>query len=74
MTALKRRLDKIEERLKTNSKYRDCELEIVVGVDDEPTRYFCRYSGGHKELITDRNVINELEAISGDEISVEIVD
>jgi hypothetical protein len=69
-----KRLNKLEERLKTNSKFKDCELEIVAGTDNEPTTYFCRYPDGHRELLTDRNVINELEAIPGDEISVEIVD
>ena len=74
MTALKRRLDKIEERLKTNEKFKGCELEIQVGVDDEPTRYFCRYSDGHVEQIMDNSLIDELANIPGDEISVEIVD
>jgi hypothetical protein len=71
---LKRRLNKIEERLKTNEKYRDCELEIQVGVDGEPTTYYCRYADGRREQITDSDIIRYLEDIPGDEISVEIID
>ena len=73
MNALERRFNKIEEKLMTDKKYKGCELEIQVGVDDEPTRYFCRYPDGHAEQITDSNVIDEL-AVLDDEISVEIVD
>jgi len=73
MTALKRRLDKLEEKLNTNSKYRGCELEIHPGVDDEPTQYYCRYPDGHREMITDSDIVSELEAID-DSISVEVID
>ena len=72
--ALEHRLKKLEDQFKTDAKYSGCELEIVVGVDDKPSKYYCRYPDGRKELITDNDVIDELEAIDGDEISVEIVD
>ena len=74
MNTLTRRFNKIERRLMTNKKYRGCELEIRVGVDGEPSKYYCRYPDGHREALTDSTIINELAAIPGDEISVEIVD
>ena len=70
---MNRRIDKLEETLKTNAKYMGCELEIRVGIDDEPTTYFCRYPDGHREQITDSNIVSELEDIDGS-ISVEVVD
>jgi hypothetical protein len=71
---LKRRLNKIEATLKADVKYKGCELEIEVGVDGEPTRYFCRYPDGHREQITDSSIVSELEDSSGDEINVEVID
>ena len=73
MNALERRFNKVEEKLMTDKKYRGCELEIQVGVDGEPTKYYCRYPDGHAELITDSSIIDELSALD-DEITVEIVD
>jgi|AntAceMinimDraft_9_1070365.scaffolds.fasta_scaffold01459_17 hypothetical protein len=74
MNALKRRFDKLEERLKTDKKYEGCELEIVVGTDGEPTKYYCLHPDGHSERITDNRIISELEAINDGSIAVEIVD
>ncbi|MGB9500376.1 MAG: hypothetical protein ACKVE4_11680 [Dissulfuribacterales bacterium] len=72
--ALEHRLKKLEDQFKTDAKYSGCELEINIDAEGEPARYFCRYPDGRKELITDSRIINELEDIPGDEISVEIVD
>lgn len=72
--SMNRRLTKIEKQFKANEKYKGCELEIQVGVDDEPTRFFCLHPDGRKELITDPGIIQQLEDIPGDEITVEIVD
>ena len=74
MTNLAKRIDVIEDRLKTNEKYAGRELEIHPGTDGEPTTYYCRYADGHREEIIDPEIIKQLEAIPGDEISVEIVD
>lgn len=70
---LKRRVEKLETHLFEDQEYKDCELEMVVGVDDEPGACYCRYPDGHRELITDNNVIQQLMDASN-EISVEIVD
>lgn len=70
---MSKRLDKLETQLNTHAKYKDCELEIVVGVDGEPSRYYCRFPDGHEELLTDRKIISELAAVDN-KISVEIID
>lgn len=72
MNTLERRFNRIEEKLKVNKKYEGCRLVQVVGIDGKPSIYYCQYPGGRSEIITDSNILKELQDIDGEEITVEI--